>query len=100
MPTPGLLHTRQRGRGGRCIGDVITVARFAGARAPPHKKNHPTELGGGVGGALRELPDETVIDGEVVALDATGKPVFSLLQDGSTDVHFYVFDLLMLSGQD
>jgi bifunctional non-homologous end joining protein LigD len=54
----------------------------------------------GVVAALRELPDETVIDGEVVALDATGKPVFSLLQDGSTDVHFYVFDLLMLSGQD
>jgi ATP-dependent DNA ligase len=33
-------------------------------------------------------------------LDAAGKPVFSLLKDGSTHVHFYVFDLLMMSGKD
>jgi bifunctional non-homologous end joining protein LigD len=46
------------------------------------------------------MPDETVIDGEVVALDATGKPVFSLLQNGSADVHFYAFDVLMLGGRD
>src|ERR1039457_4834434 len=54
----------------------------------------------GVVAALRQLPDETVIDGEVVALDAGGKPVFSLLQNGGTDVHFYAFDVLMLSGKD
>jgi bifunctional non-homologous end joining protein LigD len=54
----------------------------------------------GVVAALMQLPDETVIDGEVVALDATGKPVFSLLQDGSTDVHFYAFDVLVLSGKE
>ena len=54
----------------------------------------------GVVAALRELPDETVIDGEVVALDPTGKPVFSLLQNGGTNVHFYVFDVLMLGGKD
>jgi ATP-dependent DNA ligase len=46
----------------------------------------------GVVAALAGLPDETVIDGEVVALDASGKPVFSLLQNGGTDVHFYAFD--------
>ncbi|MGA3078451.1 MAG: non-homologous end-joining DNA ligase [Bryobacteraceae bacterium] len=54
----------------------------------------------GVVAALRELPDETVIDGEIVALDASGKPVFSLLQNGATDVHFYAFDVLMLGGRD
>jgi bifunctional non-homologous end joining protein LigD len=54
----------------------------------------------GVVAALRELPDETVIDGEVVALDATGKPVFSLLQNGATEVHFYAFDVLFLAGKD
>ena len=53
----------------------------------------------GVVAALSELPDETVIEGEVVALDATGKPAFSLLQNGAADVHFYVFDLLVLSGK-
>jgi bifunctional non-homologous end joining protein LigD len=54
----------------------------------------------GVVAALVGLPDETVIDGEIVALDASGKPVFSLLQNGATDVHFYAFDVLVLSGQD
>ena len=54
----------------------------------------------GVVAALADLPDQTVIDGEMVALDAAGKPVFSLLQNGGTNVHFYVFDVLLLAGQD
>jgi bifunctional non-homologous end joining protein LigD len=52
---------------------------------------------------LAALPDETVIDGEVVALDDSGRPSFNLLQNyGSTDVAicYYVFDLLVLSGRD
>ena len=54
----------------------------------------------GVVAALAKLPDETVSDGEVVAPDAAGKPRFSLLQNSGTNVHFYVFDLLMRAGRN
>jgi DNA ligase D-like protein (predicted ligase) len=54
--------------------------------------------------ALAKLPDESVIDGEIVALDQAGKPSFNALQNydfsGSTDLFFYVFDLLVLAGRD
>jgi len=52
---------------------------------------------------LRELPNETVVDGEIVAFDPEGKPSFNLLQNygssPSSPVFFYVFDLLMISGK-
>jgi ATP-dependent DNA ligase len=49
------------------------------------------------------LPDETVIDGELVALDEQGKPNFNQLQNSrSADSHivFYAFDLLVRRGED
>ena len=45
--------------------------------------------------ALEPLPDETVIDGEIVALDGNGHPSFNLLQNYATREYslvFYVFD--------
>jgi DNA ligase D-like protein (predicted ligase) len=54
----------------------------------------------GIAKALAALPEETVIDGEVVALDAAGRPSFNALQNqGSGQVFFYVFDLLVLGGR-
>jgi bifunctional non-homologous end joining protein LigD len=53
--------------------------------------------------ALQSLPDETVIDGEVVALDEDGRPSFNLLQNfgsAGADLVYYVFDVLVLSGGD
>jgi len=53
--------------------------------------------------ALAPLPDDTVIDGEIVALDPEGKPSFNLLQNhGSSGapLHFFIFDLLVLKGRD
>ena len=53
--------------------------------------------------ALARLPDETVIDGEVVAFDHSGRPSFNMLQNyGSSKVpiFYYVFDLLILAGRD
>jgi bifunctional non-homologous end joining protein LigD len=48
------------------------------------------------------MPDETVLDGEVVALDGEGRPSFNRLQNYSagTPVHYFIFDLLVLKGKD
>lgn len=53
--------------------------------------------------ALKDLPDGTVLDGEVVALDETGRPAFNLLQNYASTkapLFYYVFDVMMLEGQD
>src|SRR5439155_4854317 len=53
--------------------------------------------------ALARLPDETVIDGEVVALDDSGWPSFSALQDYASSkvpIVYYVFDVLMIAGRN
>jgi bifunctional non-homologous end joining protein LigD len=51
--------------------------------------------------ALEPLPNETVADGEIVALDENGRPSFNLLQNYATHEYtlaFYLFDLLILAG--
>lgn len=53
--------------------------------------------------AFSFLPDDIIIDGEVVVLDEQGKPSFSALQHSqftSESLHFYVFDLLAYEGRD
>jgi bifunctional non-homologous end joining protein LigD len=53
--------------------------------------------------ALAGLPDDTIIDCEVVALYQDGRPSFDLLQRfgrGETLIVLYAFDLLMLCGRD
>jgi ATP-dependent DNA ligase len=57
---------------------------------------------------LITIPDETVIDGEVVALDEQGKPNFNLLQfnllqnvrSAESYIMFYAFDVLVHRGED
>jgi DNA ligase D-like protein (predicted ligase) len=52
--------------------------------------------------ALASMPDETVIDGELVASDASGRPSFSALQNyspGETRLFYYAFDVMTLKGQ-
>jgi len=53
--------------------------------------------------ALANLPNETVIDGEVVAFDEHGRPSFNTLQNFGTSpgaVVYYVFDVMILAGTD
>jgi DNA ligase D-like protein (predicted ligase) len=56
----------------------------------------------GIVKALATMPDETVIDGEVVALDTEGRPSFNTLQNYSAGapLHFFIFDVLILQGKD
>jgi bifunctional non-homologous end joining protein LigD len=59
---------------------------------------YPTVMRG-----LARLPDETVIDGELVALDENGRPSFNALQNyGAPNVTivYYVFDVVVLAGRD
>jgi bifunctional non-homologous end joining protein LigD len=56
-----------------------------------------------VSAALASLPDDTVIDGELVALDEDGKPNFNLLQNfrsAESHIIFYAFDILIYQGKD
>ena len=49
------------------------------------------------------LPANSVVDGDLVALDPEGRPKFNLLQNyasGSAPVVFFAFDLMMLDGED
>jgi ATP-dependent DNA ligase len=49
------------------------------------------------------MPDNTVIDGEVIALDQDGRPSFNVLQNygsAAAPVLYYVFDLMILAGRD
>src|SRR5918994_1509461 len=57
----------------------------------------------GVVKGLAKMPDNTVIDGEVIAFDDDGRPSFNALQNyGSAraPVIYYVFDVMVLGGRD
>ena len=52
--------------------------------------------------ALKDLPDETVIDGELVALGQDGRPDFNLLQNfhsAESRIIYYAFDVLVHKGR-
>jgi bifunctional non-homologous end joining protein LigD len=56
----------------------------------------------GVTTALASLKGDFVIDGELVALDAHGKPSFQILQNSMIQllpIYFYAFDLLNRNGE-
>ena len=53
--------------------------------------------------ALADLPAGTVVDGEVVAIDESGRPNFSLLQNFRAEasrIQYYIFDLLCWEDRD
>src|ERR1700751_1500320 len=53
--------------------------------------------------ALSDLPEGTVVDGELVAIDDSGRPDFNLLQNFRAEasrIYYYMFDLLRWKDRD
>jgi ATP-dependent DNA ligase len=56
-----------------------------------------------IASALEYLPADTVLDGELVALDSNGRPNFNLLQNfrsAASSIRYYAFDILVHKGKD
>src|SRR6266581_3259355 len=52
---------------------------------------------------LANLPAGTVVDGEVVAIDESGRPNFNLLQNfrsAASRIQYHIFDVLCYQGRD
>jgi bifunctional non-homologous end joining protein LigD len=57
----------------------------------------------GITAALKGLPDDTIVDGEIVAINPAGRPSFNDLQNyqtSSASLFYYLFDLLIYRGKD
>jgi DNA ligase D-like protein (predicted ligase) len=66
------------------------------------RKNVLNEKFGYIAQALEDLPDETVLDGELVGLDEQGISNFNMLQNfksAEKQIHYYVFDVLVWKGK-
>jgi bifunctional non-homologous end joining protein LigD len=54
--------------------------------------------------ALKDLKDDVIVDGEIVAVDKKGVPNFNALQNWKSNaaytLNYFIFDLLWLNGKD
>src|SRR6202020_2592934 len=66
------------------------------------RRNVLNEKFGYIADALEKLSDETVLDGELVAMDEKGRSDFNLLQNfrsAQLKIHYYAFDVLVYKGK-
>lgn len=68
------------------------------------RRNHSfTEKYAAIAAAAQKLEDGVILDGEIVAVDESGKPVFNVLQHfkpGRATLIYYAFDILAYRGRD
>jgi len=82
---------------------ALGVRGIDGTRLYSRRGNSLATRFPGVAEALQGLPANTMLDGEVVALDADGRPSFRLLHRTRTSadrIFYYAFDVLAYAGQD
>jgi DNA ligase D-like protein (predicted ligase) len=105
LPTDRLPDDQDRYEYGLKLDGFRAVAFKTGGRIELRSRNDKDFAGRypGVIKGLAGLPDDTVIDGEIVALDEQGKPSFTRLasiESSRAPVFYYVFDVMMLGGRD
>jgi bifunctional non-homologous end joining protein LigD len=82
---------------------ALGIRGTTGTRLYSRRGNSLASRFAGVTAALSHLPANTMLDGEVVALDTDGRPSFALLHRGRTSadrIFYYAFDVLACAGQD
>lgn len=82
---------------------ILAIKSEGSVRLRSRNDNDYTTQYASIAAALRALPDETVIDGEVVALEDQDRPSFTLLQNHASSrasLAYFIFDVLILNGRD
>jgi DNA ligase D-like protein (predicted ligase) len=81
---------------------TIAARTSDGVRLWSRNGNDFTKRYAAVARGLSKLPTQTVVDGEVVALNDEGRPSFNALQnaDVNAPLVYFVFDVLVLRGRD
>ncbi len=81
---------------------AIAARTADGVRLWSRNGNDFTKRYPAIARGLAKLPAQTVIDGEVVALDPDGRPSFQALQNSDPEalLLYFVFDLLVLRGRN
>ena len=77
--------------------------KSGGAMSLRSRNNHDFSRYRSVPRGLARLPDESVVDGEIVALDEEGRPSFGALQNSvssTTAIVYFVFDVMVLAGRN
>lgn len=85
--------------GFRAIAEVGTEIKFYSRNGTSFLKAYPKIVS-----ALTKIHTPVILDGEIVVVDAAGKPDFNALQNysstSSATLLYYVFDCLSLNGRD
>jgi bifunctional non-homologous end joining protein LigD len=98
LPDGGLWTYEAKLDGYRCL----AAKRNGGVVLWSRRGNGFTARFAEIARACENLPPDTLIDGEVVAIDADGRPSFNALQHSRPNAYlqFYAFDVLVHRGRD